>query len=100
MLLRSTPFLVVLSILLLGSLLVVFRVRPRTAAWPARFLWIAAVSTLSFIPSVILHNLVSGLLKVEEPVFFLLAIIGAPMGFFVGVIGAAISAVMQRKRSA
>ena len=100
MLLRSIPFLVVLAALVLGSLVVVVRVRPRPASWPARFLWIAAVSALSFIPSVILHNLLSGLLKVEEPVLFLLAIIGAPLGLLVGLVGAGVSAAMQRKRSA
>jgi hypothetical protein len=100
MLLRSIPFLAVLAALILGSFVVVVRVRPRSASWPVRFLWIAAVSTLSFIPSVILHNLVSGLLKIEEPVFFLLAIIGAPLGLLVGLVGAVVSAALHRKRSA
>lgn len=48
-----------------------------------------------FIPAVILHNLGSGLLTmalkreevVEEPVFFLIAIVGCPIVFLIGMVG-------------
>ena len=39
----------------------------------------------SFIVAVILHNLVSGLLGVEEPVFFILAVFVIPIYFLVSV---------------
>lgn len=37
---------------------------------------------LAFIIAVILHNVISGLLKVEEPIFFILAVIAIP-GYFI-----------------
>ncbi|MBU2633835.1 MAG: hypothetical protein KJ674_01170 [Nanoarchaeota archaeon] len=37
----------------------------------------------SFVVSVILHNLVSGLLGVEEPVFFIISVIIIPIYFLI-----------------
>jgi len=51
------------------------------------FLIVAAASLAVFILSAFLHNIVSGLLGTEEPVFFFIAIILAPLGFAVGLIG-------------
>ena len=45
------------------------------------------VSGVVFIVSVILHNAISAILGVEEPVFFIIAVIVAPLAFVVGAIG-------------
>jgi len=40
-----------------------------------------------FILSVILHNLLGGLLRFEEPVFFIIAVIVSPAALAVGALG-------------
>jgi hypothetical protein len=51
------------------------------------FLVIAGISVGTFIISVFLHNALSGLLGVEEPVFFCIAVFIAPLALAVGLIG-------------
>jgi hypothetical protein len=80
----------VLLVLAVPSLYIVSRGSPRRAAWPFRFAWLAAVSVLSLPVSVFLHNLVGGVLGLEEPVFFFLAL-AAVLTFPVGVVGALVS---------
>lgn len=94
--LRSAPILIAILTLTVAAVVVVSKVRVTTATWPERFLWVAAVSTLSFFPSVVLHNVVSAVLKVEEPVFFIVAVIGAPLGLAAGLVAAAVSSLMLR----
>ena len=53
-----------------------------------RFLLLAGISLGAFIISFFLHNFLSGLLGVEEPVFFIIAVIVSPLGLAVGLIGA------------
>jgi hypothetical protein len=53
-----------------------------------RFLLLAGISLGAFIISFFLHNFISGLLGVEEPVFFIIAVIVSPLGLAVGLIGA------------
>jgi hypothetical protein len=55
-----------------------------------------AGASLVFVDSVILHNLISTLLQVEEPVFFLLAVVGAPTMFVVGALGSLYYLVKRR----
>ena len=78
--------LAVLAVLAVPSIYIVSRGSPRRAPWLFRFAWLAAVAVLSLPVSVFLHNLVGGLLGVEEPVFFLLALAALP-AFAFGVIG-------------
>jgi len=52
-----------------------------------KFLLVAAISLGAFIISVFLHNALSGLFGVEEPVFFIIAVFICPLGFAVGIIG-------------
>ena len=47
-----------------------------------------------------LHNAFDAVFHVEEAVFFLIAVIGAPVGVAVGRIGAAIVAALERRRPA
>lgn len=71
-----------------------FRARP---GWARVFLWVAAVSAIAFPVGVIGHNAADALLHVEEPVFFLLAVIGAPAGLVIGLAGATVSTIVSRR---
>jgi len=51
------------------------------------FLMVAGISLAVFILSVFLHNALSVLFNVEEPVFFSIAVFIAPLAFVVGIIG-------------
>jgi hypothetical protein len=51
------------------------------------FLMTAAISVAVFILGVFLHNALSALFGVEEPVFFFISVFLAPLGFAVGLIG-------------
>jgi len=51
------------------------------------FLLVAGISLGAFIISVVLHNALSGLFGVEEPVFFSIAVFISPLAFAVGIIG-------------
>ena len=59
------------------------------------FLLIAGMSLGAFIISVFLHNAISGLLGIEEPVFFSIAVIVAPLAFAVGLIGSLVIFIMR-----
>ncbi len=72
-----------------------YRRTPR--GWTKVFLAVTALSALAF-PVGAIHNAVDALFHVEEPVFFLLAVVGAPLGVLVGIVGAAISAWSGRSR--
>jgi len=51
------------------------------------FLTTCGISVAAFIISVFLHNALSGLFGIEEPVFFFISVFIAPLGFAVGLIG-------------
>jgi len=51
------------------------------------FLLVAGISLGVFIVSVFLHNALSGLFGVEEPVFFVIAVFVSPLAFAVGLVG-------------
>ena len=51
------------------------------------FLLLAGISFGTFIISVFLHNVLSGLFGVEEPVFFIIAVFICPVAMAVGIIG-------------
>ena len=51
------------------------------------FMITAGISLATFILGVFLHNAISALFKVEEPVFFIISVFIAPLGFAVGIIG-------------
>jgi hypothetical protein len=51
------------------------------------FLIIGAMSLPTFIVGVFMHSILSALLDIEEPVFFVIAVIVAPLVLAVGIIG-------------
>lgn len=67
-----------------------------------KFLILTGASAVGFFVFAILHNLVSALLstvfnsEVEEPVFFILAVIVCPLGFLIGAIGSIIEFLKGR----
>ena len=51
------------------------------------FLVVAGISLAVFILSAFLHNAISGLFDIEEPVFFFIGVFIAPLAFLVGLVG-------------
>lgn len=72
---------------LLGLALIVSTVKQKMGGMLKNFLLLAGASAVGFPLFVVLHNLVSALLDVEEPFFFILAVIVCPLGFLVGATG-------------
>ena len=63
-----------------------------------KFLRLILISVIAFPIGVVLHNLVSGALGIEEPVFFFLALIICPLAFVIGVLGTIFFFIQERKR--
>ena len=74
------------------------RAQPRMSEKLSRllkaFLLIAALSVGAFIICVFLHNMLGALLGVEEPVFFIMAVIVSPLALAVGLIGSLVVFIM------
>ena len=58
------------------------------------FLLVTGISLAVFIISVFLHNALSGLFGVEEPVFFVIAVIISPLALAIGLIGSLVFFIM------
>jgi len=86
-------FLPYIIFLLLGLALIVFALKDKIQGKLKRFLLLTGTSALGVFPFIILHNLTTALLstifkqEIEEPFFFILAVIICPIGFIVGSIG-------------
>ena len=63
------------------------RLTERSLTMLKTFLTVAGISAGAFIISVFLHNFISGLFNIEEPVFFCIAVFVTPLALGVGVIG-------------
>ncbi len=46
---------------------------------------------------VLLHNVISGLFNIDEPFFFLIALLLCPIGFLVGVVGSIVLAIKSKQ---
>jgi hypothetical protein len=68
--------------------------------WTKTFLAIAWISAIAFPVCAVLHNAVDAVFHFDEPVFFLLAVIGAPAGLAVGLAGAVLTALLARREPA
>ncbi len=77
----------------LGIVLIVLTMKQKVAGKLKVLLLLTGASATGFLVFVILHNLVSALLNIEEPVFFILAVIMCPLGFLVGTVGTIIQAI-------
>lgn len=58
------------------------------------FLILAALSLPTFIIGVFIHNLLSAIFDIEEPVFFVIAVIVAPLVLAVGLLGSLVLVIM------
>ncbi len=83
----------------LGVTLIVLTAKAKLERRLKKFLLLTEASVVGLFLFAILHNLVSGLFNIEEPVFFTLAIIVCPVGFLVGVVGSIVLAIKNKRRS-
>jgi len=58
------------------------------------FLLVVGISLGTLVISIFLHNVISGWLEVEEPVFFVIAVLVAPLALAVGLIGSLVLFIM------
>jgi len=107
------PILFLISFLiffLLSIILIVFTFKKKVGGKLKKFLLLTGISPLVMVVSVILHNLVYGLLILffganfweriglgDEPFFFLLAIVICPIAFLIGLLGSVILLIKAKK---
>ena len=60
-----------------------------------KFLWLMGISAGAFVISVLAHNLISAWFGIEEPVFFIIAVILCPAAFLVGAVGSIIALIKR-----
>ncbi len=82
---------------LLGVALIVLTVREKAQGILKIFLILTGASTVGWPVSVLLHNVVSGLFNIEEPVFFIMALFVCPTGFLVGAVGTIVLAIKHKR---
>lgn len=81
----------------LGAILLRLTVKAKATGTLKKFLLLTGASAVGFPVFAVLHNVVSGLLNFEEPVFFFLAVIVCPIGFLVGAVGTIVIAGKNRR---
>ncbi len=86
---------------LLGLALIVLIVKKKVEGLQGllkKFLLLTGASAVGFLVFVLLHNAVYGLFGVEEPFFFILAVIVCPLGFLVGAVGSIVVFIKNKNR--
>ena len=58
---------------------------------------ITALAPIVFGIAVVLHNLISAWLGVEEPLFFFVAVVVAPLAFVIGLVASIVALVTERR---
>ncbi len=71
----------------LGVTLIILTVKRKVGGMLKKFLLLTGGSAAGFIIFVLLHNIVSGLFNIDEPVFFIIATIVCPIAFLIGAVG-------------
>ena len=92
------PFIV---FFVLGVGLTIFSLRGVLSGWPKTFFVLTGASAAGVLVSVLLHNLIYGLLadfwgSGDEFFFFIIAFIVCPLGFLVGAVGTIVSGLRNR----
>ena len=82
---------------LLGAALLVLTVKTKVGGILKKFLLLTGASAVGLPVFVLLHNVVSGLFNIEEPVFFIMAVFVCPIAFLVGVVGSIKLAIRNRQ---
>ena len=80
----------------LGVALLVLTVKAKVRGMLKGFLLLTGASVVGFPIFAILHNVVGGLLNIEEPVFFIMATMVCPIGFVVGAVGTIVLGVKKQ----
>lgn len=81
-----------------GLALVVATLKQKVEGALKKFLLLAGASAAGFPLFAVLHNFVSVLFGIEEPFFFILAVIVCPLGFLVGATGTIVLFLKKGKR--
>ena len=82
---------------LLGVALLFLTVKTKVGGILKKFLLLTGASAVGLPVFVLLHNVVSGLFNIEEPVFFIMATIVCPIGFLVGAVGTIVLAIKSKQ---
>ena len=82
---------------LLGAALLFLTVKTKVGRILKKFLLLTGASAVGLPVFVLLHNVVSGLFNIEEPVFFIMAVFVCPIAFLVGVVGSIILASKNKQ---
>jgi len=110
--LQGTPFLFLLFLVfLLGLLLLIFTLKFQKKGLLKKFLILTGISPLAMVGGSILHNLIYGIFIFffgsnfwdrigvgDEPFFFFIAVIIAPLGFLTGLIGVLLILVKNKTK--
>ncbi len=88
---------------LLGGALIFLTLKEKVGGKFKKFLLLTGASAVGILVSIFLHNAIYGLIFVrmldrpdlDEPFFFIMAIVVCPLGFLVGVVGSIVLAVKQ-----
>jgi hypothetical protein len=83
---------------LLGVALLFLTVKTKVGGMRKKFLLLTGASAVGLPVFILLHNVVSRLFNIEEPVFFIMAVFVCPIGFLVGVVGT-IVLIMKNKQA-
>ncbi|MFC2056318.1 hypothetical protein ACFLTO_01975 [Chloroflexota bacterium] len=82
---------------LLGVALLFLTIKTKVGGMLKKFLLLTGASAVGLPVSVLLHNVVSRLFNIEEPVFFITAIFVCPIGFLIGVVGTIVFAIKSKQ---
>ena len=83
---------VIIVFFLLGVALLFLTIKKKVGGILKKFLILTGASAMGLPVFALLHNVVSGLFNIEEPVFFAMAVFVCPIAFLVGVVGSIILA--------
>ena len=82
---------------LLSVALLFLTVKTKVGGILKKFLLLTGASAVGLPVFVLLHNVVSGLFNIEEPVFFIMAIFVCPIGFLFGAVGTIVLAIKSKQ---
>ncbi|MFC2020076.1 hypothetical protein ACFLU4_09090 [Chloroflexota bacterium] len=82
---------------LAGVALLFLTVKTKVGGILKKFLLATGASAVGMPVFALLHNVVSGLFKIEEPVFFIMAIFVCPIGIMVGAVGTIVFAIKSKQ---
>jgi hypothetical protein len=82
---------------LLGVGLLFLTVKTKVGGIAKKILQLTGASAVGLPVFVLLHNVVSGLFNIEEPVFFVMAVFVCPIVFLVGVVGSVVLAIKSKQ---